>query len=425
MESSGEKRHSGDGNIALVMSGGGALGAYEAGAMLYALQTLSTEKQCRPRFDIFSGTSVGAINASFLAANADDPCYSAERLAAFWRSLNPGKVMRFGSRELGSLARLTFGGGFDPSPSWTAPSRLPAVSHPPVAGLFDTTPLYELLQQTIPWQRLQQNLAREIVSGIALCATEVCAGASTVFYQTSPNTEYRRDPDPSREVRAVTVGIEHTMASAAMPVFFPSVQIDGTCYTDGSLRQNTPLNPALRMGADRILVISLQQDPRVASSLARTGCRKNPYPGLSFLIGKTLNALLNQSLDYELHRVELYNKLIQGGSRIYGEDFLQNLNRIIGSERNADFRPIRTCHIRPSQDPLRLALEAMRRAPRELAFPGLAGKLIEKTLGSTAFTESELFANMLFTPTYIDMLLELGRADAEASKNDLLRLFED
>ncbi len=418
-------RHERGASIAVVMSGGGAVGAYEAGVMLYALQTLSREKGCSPRFDLFSGTSVGAINASFLAANADDPCYSAERLVEFWKSLTPEKVMRFGSQQLRALARLAFGGRVDPPIPRAVPSRPPAAWHQPVAGLFDTTPLYELLQQTVPWQRLQRNLAGETVRGISLCATEVCAGVSTVFYQTSPNTEYRKDPYPSREVREVTVGVEHTMASAAMPVFFPSVQIDGTCYTDGSIRQNTPLNPALRMGADRVLVISLQQDPTVASNLARAGCRKNAYPGLSFLIGKTVNAMLNQSLDYELHRLELFNKLIEGGSRVYGAGFLENLNRIISGERNASFRPVRTCHIRPSQNPLQLALQAAQSAPDELSFPGLAGKLISATLASTAFTESELFANMLFTPTYIRGLVNLGYADAEASKDALFHLFED
>jgi NTE family protein len=425
MESAAERVVGEKDSIALVMSGGGALGAYEAGAVLYLFEELARDRECRARFDVFTGTSVGALNASFLAANADDPCVGARKLVDFWESLSFDKIVRFGSTELSALARLGLGKRIDSSLSWTTVTRPERMPHQPVAGFFDATPLYEQIRETVPWEKLQKNIARGIVRGVALCATEVCTGTSVVFYQASDRTRYREGRDPSREARPVTLGVEHAMASAALPFFFPSIQIDGVCYTDGSLRQNTPLNPALRMDADRVLVISLRQDPRIASHVARLGCRRNPYPGTAFLFGRILDAFLAQSLDYELHRVEMYNALIEGGCEIYGEEFLDNLNRIMGARRNASFRPVKTCHVRPSHDPLQLARRAMEEAPDELSFPGLAGKVVEKILGSTAFVESELFSYMLFTPRHVRLLLDMGYHDARENRGALLRLMEE
>jgi NTE family protein len=236
--------------------------------------------------------------------------------------------------------------------------------------------------------------------------------------------EYRRGRDPLRVVKRVRMGVEHAMASSAIPFVFPSVQIQGICYTDGGLRQNTPLNPALRMGAERVLVVSLRQEPAVAARVARAGCRRNPYPGALFLLGRTVNALLAQSLDYELARIEMYNRLIEGGRSVYGEEFLESLNRIMGDYRNATYRPVRTCHIRPSEDLSRVALESLREASGELALPGASGRVLKALMGSTAFAESDLLPTLMFTPTFIRRLLELGYRDAEASTGSLERLFE-
>jgi NTE family protein len=219
--------------------------------------------------------------------------------------------------------------------------------------------------------------------------------------------------------------VDHAMASAAIPFVFPAIQIDGICYTDGGLRQNTPVNPALRMGADRVLVVSLTPDPATATLLARAGCRRNPTPGALFLLGRTVNALLNQSLDYELSRVEMYNKLIEGGREVYGDDFLENLNRIMGDYRNATYRPVRTAHVRPTEDLGRLALDVLRTAQDELFLPGASGRIMSALMGSTTFAESDLLPFLMFTPTYIQALLDRGYRDARRQREGLVTLFED
>ena len=403
------------------------MGAFEAGALHYTLDTLAREIGHPPRFNLFTGTSVGAINASFLAARARDLAQASRDLVAYWESLTIEQILRFRTRELGALLHLLIGGSLKPSflrpqRPWRHGSR---ATHPPVAGLFDTTPLYRQMEHTIPWGALQDNIARGLVRGIALCATEICTGTSIIFHQTAAGTTFKTGRDPLKEARAVKISVDHLMASSAMPFLFPSVQINGVCYTDGALRQNTPLNPALRMGADRILVISLNQPPSVASGIARLGCQRNPYPGVLFLLGKTAHIFLTQSLDYELNRVEMYNKLIKGGCATYGPGFVQAINHIMGGQRNATYRTVGTCHIRPSRSLHRLAIRALQEAPEEFVFPGLPGRLVSQILGSSAFAESELLGLLMFTPTYIRALLDLGRRDAEANRESLLELFAD
>jgi NTE family protein len=200
------------------------------------------------------------------------------------------------------------------------------------------------------------------------------------------------------------------------------VQINGVCYTDGALRQNTPLNPALRMGADRVLVVSLTQRPGEAKLQARLGCRLNPFPGALFLLGKTAGVFMSQSLDYELARVEMYNRLIAGGCEAYGGEFLGTLNEILSGHRNADYRPVQTCHIRPSESLAAVALEALREAPGEMHLPGLTGRAVGKLLTSASVAESELLGYLMFTPTFTRKLLSLGYSDAMGQREELLEL---
>ena len=307
-----------------------------------------------------------------------------------------------------------------------SPAPRPAAApHPPVAGLFDTSRMQGNMAAMVSRQGLREGFATGRLRGLALCATEVCTGKGVVFYQTADGFEYQPGRDPIHEPRRVELGPQHALASSALPFLFPSVQIDGTCFTDGALRQNTPLSPVLRMGAERVMVISVTQEPSLAARAARIGCRRNPYPGALFLLGKTANVLLAQSLDHDLNRLHLVNRLIADGIAIYGPGYLDNLNRLVSSQRNAPYRLVRTCHLRPSRDLHRLALRALADAPGEMKLPGLGGRFLTWLLGSVALGESELLSYLLFTPTFIRRLLDLGYRDAREHRKELLRFFSD
>jgi NTE family protein len=409
-------------STALVLAGGGAFAAYEAGVLLYVLDEFPRETGLRPRFDVFAGTSAGAINVSALAAHADDQGAGARRLADFWRQITLSQVARFGYQEVRALGRLVLG---------PAAARLPGVRpprpergpHQPVAGLFDTAPLRERLEALVPWGRLQAHLASGLVRAVALCATEVCTGSSVIFYETAAGVEFKEGRDPNKEVLRVRIGVDHAMASSAIPFLFPSVLIDGVCYTDGALRQNTPLNPALRLGAGRVLVVSLTQQPGDARRTARLGCRRNAYPGALFLLGRTVPILMTQSLDYELQRIERYNQLIAGGVAEYGDRFVTTFNDILTPSRNAVYRRVSTCHVRPSQSLTDLARRVVRTAPAELQLPGLAGGLLGRVLTSAALADSDLSGYLAFAPAFTGALVDLGFADARAQREELSRLF--
>jgi NTE family protein len=409
---------------ALVLSGGGALGAYEAGVLRFVMDTMADGRSTRePRFDLFAGTSVGALNCTFLAANAHQPVAGVRELVSFWENIAFGRILRFGPRELAAIISVALGRG--PGQSFLR-RRLPrprARSHKPVAGFFDTSGIFDELRSRIPWEQLHRNVERGTIRGIALCAMEVCTGTSVIFYETNERTEYKAGTDRAKVARRVRIGVEHAMASASIPFLFPAVQVDGVCHTDGGLRQNTPLNPVLRMGADRVLVVSLLPDPALSGPIARLGCRRNPYPGMLFMLGKTVRALLESSIDYELHRIAMYNRLLADGQARFGEGFVEGFNEIMGEARNARYRHIETAHIRPSRDLDQLALEALREAPDELAVEGVPREVIRRLLGSTSFVESNLLSYLMFTPTFARALLELGYEDARRSEAQVAALF--
>jgi NTE family protein len=411
-------------STAIVLAGGGAFAAYEAGVLLYVLDELPRETGLRPRFDVFAGTSAGAINVSALAAHADDQAGAARRLAEFWRRITLADVVRFGYREVRSLGRLLLGPLRDRVPD-PRPPRARRGPHQPVAGLFDTTPLRERLEALVPWGRLQQHLASGLVRAVALCATEVCTGTSVVFYETAAGVEFKEGRDPNKEARRVRIGVAHAMASSAIPFLFPAELIDGVCYTDGALRQNTPLNPALRLGAQRLLVVSLTQPPGDAKRTARLGCRRNAYPGALFLLGRTVPILMTQSLDYELQRIERYNQLIAGGSAEYGDRFVDTFNRILTPSRNAIYRRVSTCHVRPSHGLPDIARRVVQSAPAELRVPGLAGALVSRVLTSAALADSDLSGYLAFAPSFTGALVDLGFSDARAQREELRHLFTD
>ena len=410
-------------STALVLAGGGARGAYEAGVIDYVVNNITPGGEGNGGFDIFAGTSVGALNCCYLASMADDPVQGIENLVDYWRTIAMEKVLRFGVRELRRMPNLLMGRGWEKEHLHLPVTRPPQAPHPPVKGIFDTSPLREQMRGVIPLFRIEENIRSRALRGVAFCATEVCTGKSIVFYDSSNKKDLTVGNDPAKEARKVGIRLEHVMASAAIPFLFPAVQIDGVCYLDGALHQNTPIKPAIWLGADKVMVISLLPKPETTYQEARMGCRRNPFPGAMFLLGRVANVLMLQALDYEISRIEMFNKLIDHGQRAYGDGFLRNMNRVTRDYRSKTFRPIRTVHIRPSRNLNDLAVEALREAPEELTMPGLPWKAVQRFLKSGYFLESEFLSYLMFTPTYARKLLDLGYKDGRDQDAKLRAFF--
>lgn len=404
---------------AVVLSGGGARGAYEAGVLSYIFEELPQVLGHPVHFDIVTGTSVGAIHATFLAAHGDQGDATA-RLREVWFSLAVENV--FGPRGLTDVVRLPFrllGLGGPPAP-------LPATGKgitERLPGLFDTAWLEDIVLHNIDWARLRHRLDQGEVDALAIAATEIATGRSVVFVDRGGREQPPWARDPFVIARATRIGPAHAMASAAIPLIFPALRIDRTYYCDGGLRLNTPLAPALRLGADRVLVISLRY-PRPADEEDRIARRREAsYNSLSYLAGKALNALLLDRIEYDVERMRLFNTILQTGRERYGEDFLHHINEAIARERGVAYRIVEDCLLQPSRDLGELAAECLQhRRPSRTLRDWVSQSLVRFTARGT-IGEADLLSYIYFDRCYAAHLFELGRKDAARAQADLVRFF--
>ena len=244
--------------VALVLAGGGARGAYEVGALAALAPALSASGETP---DILVGTSIGALNSAFFAARADDPLEATAAAGLeMWRELHWGDALRplASPSELGRLlgAIAMF-------------ARLPGPSLP---GLLDPSPLSSTLERLVAFDRIARNVQDGALTAAAVVATAYATTRSVVFHHGGPTPP----PDPVRAIDyfATPLAPEHVLASAAIPGAFPAVEIRqpptaAGWYSDGGVRLNAPLKPALALGADRVVVIGLNSSVTPAQTSAR------------------------------------------------------------------------------------------------------------------------------------------------------------
>jgi len=404
--------------FALIMSGGGARGAYEAGVLSYVLDELPRRLGRPVRFQIITGTSVGAIHACYVAATLGRP-HTGRGLIDIWRSLEVGGVYQVGVGDVvGIPLRLLGLAGQRTMPAeGTIPERL--------TGLLDTLPLERLVRESIPWDDLRRHVDAGEVAAVAVTATEISSGKSVVWVDNREGIVRRWARDPFVIARPARLGPAHALASAAIPFLFPAPRIDGAYFCDGGLRLNTPLAPALRLGADRLLIVGLRHTPTPEEEAALAAHREANYSSLAYLAGKVLNALLLDHVDYDVDRLRLVNAILDTGARAYGPDFLPRINQVIEQMRGTPYRVVRDVYVIPSRDLAVMAAECLE-AHRGGA--GLRAWLSDAALRYTVrgiAGEADLLSYLYFDRCYADHLIELGRADAEARADELIAFFRD
>src|SRR5438093_13333386 len=133
------------------------------------------------------------------------------------------------------------------------------------------------------------------------------------------------------------MGSEHAMASAALPILFPAIAVGERFYCDGGLRQNTPLSPALRLGADKVLVVGLRHKPAPTNHISEESM---PFPGAAFLAGKILNAFLLDHIDYDLDRLRRINGLISAAHKVEDEEHRKRFDEVVANARGAPYRVV-------------------------------------------------------------------------------------
>ena len=397
-----------------MLSGGGARGAYEVGVVRYLREELPKRLGFMPHFDILCGTSVGAINAAFLAATADDPAEQGKRIAAHWCSLRFTDVFDLSFKEVARAGRLLLGGA--------PPAPVPGELHR--GGLLNTRGLERVVVRAVPWRRITSNLQQGHLEAISVSATHVATGRTVVFYERSGDGPSPFKPDPFVSAEPARIGPFHVLASAAIPVLFPAVSVNGTFYSDGGLRQNTPLSPALRFGADRVLVISLRHLASKEEEARTALPNVEAYPSPWFLFGKSLNALLLDRTDYDLERLRRFNAIIEGGVGAFGDRFLDELNKALVPLRGQSLRYVRSMLVRPSEDIGDLAGEHAR-SPRMQDVGGIAGRMMRYIANSSYTKEADLLSYVIFDGKFAAELIELGWRDARLREEEFAAFFAE
>ena len=384
-------------SVAVVLPGGGARGAYEVGALSNLLPALQARGE---RVSIWCGTSVGAINAAVLASFAHLPAdEQAQHALALWRGLRKQDVIApivgsGGARMLLRLLGHSLG--------------LPGVG---LASLLDPSPLAGSLDRWIDWASLEGNIATGHVDAVCVVATLLSTGKPVGFVATQREVPSVKD----NEVRYVKtrLGGEHVRASAAIPVLFPTVEVTAPRaasghYTDGGTRLNSPIKPAVDLGADKVIVIGFEPVGRAAEHPADA---RRP-PSIGDVAANVLDGLLVDQVAQDLRRLAAINSF-----------FVENHSTgPIGSPRTyriarglAPYRPISYALVTPKQ---RGEIGRLAETTFEQRYGGLRGvrgvdfAVMARALGAGRRSRGELLSFMLFDGQFTAALTEMGKRDA-------------
>ncbi len=397
-------------STAIVLSGGGARGAYEAGVVEGIVEVLGRGRGRAP-FSIFTGTSVGAINAAYLAAHADLPDMNIEGLLAHWRglelsrhvSLDPIRFLAGGNlRE--RLARWREGGD----------ERFGR-------SLLNPRALEELVETGVPYERLHENVRDGVVEGLVIAALEISTARTSLFAEMAPDSTFSPSHDPRRLYRPTRVEARHVLASAALPLLFPARRIGRHFYCDGGIRFNTPISPAIRCGADRLVVVSLLYPKSDLAEDDTLDAESNiaAYPSPVFLLGKVLNALLLDPVRYDLQVMERFNRLIGALEDNLTNEEMARIDAVLTKTRGAPYRRLETLVFAPSIDIGRLAHDHARQSSSR----SIGGLLIRRLADLRDQIEADLLSFILFDGEFAMRLARLGHDDALCRTDEILSFF--
>jgi len=364
---------------ALVLAGGGARAAYQVGC-LRAIARLVPEY--RPQ--ILTGVSAGAINAAHLASFRGDFGASIDGLRALWLDLDTEKVFH---SELRSLLRNMF------------TAAMPLVSggrlgRTRLRGMVDTAPLRGYLEKALQIENgrlmgVRQNIEDGLLESLAIITTNYETGRSTAWVESKTPRDLGRG---QLRVERGRIGLDHVMASSALPLFFPAVALGHAWHGDGGIRLTAPLSPALHLGATRILAVSPRMrpvDPQLLPALPELPI----YPSPGQIGGVLMNAVFLDSLDFDALQMSRINRL---------------LGALPEAERESlGMRPVDVMILRPSRDLGALARKNEFRLPRAFRF-------FEKGLTDSHAKSSDVLSMVIFEPEFLRELLELGERDTEA-----------
>jgi NTE family protein len=376
----GAEREAARKQLGVVLTGGGARGAYQVGVMRWIARNFPDDFP-----SIITGISAGAVNAVHLAAHHGTFPQAAQELVGLWEGLTPERVFEVGH---GDLARKVVRWGAQLVSGGLLESRY-------ARGLVDTAPLRRYLEEAMASVHsrltgIDYNLDHGRLRAVAVVTTSYATGQTVVWVQGRKVKPWTR---PLRRTVLADITVEHVMASAALPLFFPAVRLGDSWYGDGGVRLIAPLSPALHLGASRILAISTRFE---RSQTEADRPRVFGYPPPIHVAGMLMNAIFLDLIDQDANRMERINQLIE---------------RLPPDQRDG-MRPIDLMVLRPSEDLAALAAEYEPRLPGAFRFLG-------RGLGSRETATPDILSLLMFQPDYVRRLIALGEADAERRAEEI------
>lgn len=353
---------------ALLLGGGGARAAYQVG-VLKALAEIVPRDDKNP-FPILCGTSAGSINTVALASNASNFHIGVAKLVGVWSQFKLHQVFRVDgwslSKRMAKWVWSHFGFG-----RW----------HKGPPSLLDNAPLRELLNKYISFEKIDQSISSNDLHAYCLTACSYTSGESTTFYD--GHKDLQNWSRTHRQGRRAKMDIDHLMASSAIPVVFPSVKIGEEHFGDGSMRQVSPISPAVHLDADRLLIIGLRME-------AKLGLHKpSKYrPTLGQISGYVLDTLFLNSLYADVERLERINDLVHDQQS--GE---------------APFKYIEHLIISPTEDIADIALKHYQSLPRSFRFA-------LSFMGLNRGNSRRFMSYLMFIEPFCQELIQLGYKDA-------------
>jgi NTE family protein len=367
---------------AIVMSGGGARGAYQAGCVR-GLYEICEQLGDFSVFRTLCGVSAGSINAYHLAAGTHKLDRATQNLCNTWRRLTADQVFRTDyssiTRNAFKLVRTLSLAGFSSQQSGR------------IVALLNTNPLRELIAAGGGNAGIRKNLQNGVLDALTVTATDYSTSFSVSFVHTAG--EFEDWVSDNRVSIQTEINDEHIMASSAIPVFFPPAQISGRYYGDGSLRNSAPLSPAIHLGAEKVFVIGVRNWANVTLESSQ-----KLHPSLGRVMSVLINSIFVDSIESDLERVRLIN---------------QSVTSIRQARGHSPLKPIETFYVHPSKDPAELARQRADDLPTIIKF-------LFEGLG-TPEESAELLSYFLFDSNYCSQLVDLGLKDTLDQKERIIQ----